>query len=123
MLVALYGNREFDDALVELRDLSAAKGFNIIAAGAFIGEHSFSTPTQPIAAGRPDADDLKQAIQFGKQVATKIASNHFDTPDIDGHVPYKERPNFGGKATADQWRTMHSLRKMCGSLPHRHHRH
>ena len=98
VLVALYGNREFDDALVELRDLSVAKGFNIIAAGAFIGEHSFSTPTQPIAAGRPDAEDLKQAMQFGQQVATKIASNHFDTPDMDGQVPYKERPNFDGKS-------------------------
>lgn len=98
VLVALYGNREFDDALVELRDLSAAKGFDIIAAGAFIGEHSFSTPTQPIAAGRPDAEDLELAMQFGQQVAKKLLSGNLDTPDMDGHVPYKERPKFGGKA-------------------------
>ncbi|MCD4688897.1 MAG: 4Fe-4S binding protein [Desulfuromonadaceae bacterium] len=98
VLVALYGNREFDDALVELRDLSVAKGFNVIAAGVFIGEHSLSTPTQLIAAGRPDAQDLKLAIQFGQQVAAKIASEHFDTLDMEGHVPYKERPKFGGQA-------------------------
>lgn len=98
VLVALYGNREFDDALVELRDLSIAKGFNVIAAGAFIGEHSLSAPTQPIAVGRPDAEDLKLAVQFGKQVATKLVGGIVDTPDMEGHVPYKERPKFGGKA-------------------------
>lgn len=98
VLVALYGNREFEDALVELRDLSVAKGFNVIAAGAFIGEHSFSTPAQPIAAGRPDAEDLKLAVQFGKQIAAKIEGGGFNTPDIDGNVPYKERPGLGGVA-------------------------
>lgn len=98
VLVAVYGNREFDDALVELRDLAVAKGFHVIAAGAFIGEHSFSTLTHPIAAGRPDAEDLERAEQFGKQVTAKLADGHMDTPHIDGHVPYKERPKFGGKA-------------------------
>lgn len=98
VLVAVYGNREFDDALVELRDLSVAQGFNVIAAGAFIGEHSFSTPTQPIAVGRPDAEDLKQAVQFGKQVAAKIEAGNFDTPDIAGNLPYKARPKLGGVA-------------------------
>lgn len=98
VLVALYGNREFDDALVELRDLAVAKGFHVIAAAAFIGEHSFSTPTQPIAAGRPDTEDLKRAVQFGRQVAAKLLDGNLDTPEMDGHVPYKERPKFGGKA-------------------------
>ncbi len=98
VLVALYGNREFDDALVELRDLSVAKGFDVIAAGAFIGEHSLSTTTQPIAVGRPDDEDLKLAVQFGKQVATKLVGGNVDTPEINGNVPYKERPSLGGKA-------------------------
>jgi ferredoxin len=96
VLVALYGNREFEDALVELRDLSVAKGFNIVAAGAFIGEHSFSTPTQPLAAGRPDAEDLTMAEQFGKRVAVKIQGGDYNTPSIDGNVPYRERSKLGG---------------------------
>lgn len=98
VLVALYGNREFEDALVELCDVSVAKGFNVIAAGAFIGEHSCSTPARPIAAGRPSAEDLKLAVQFGKQVAAKIERNAFDNPEIDGNVPYKERVQIGGVA-------------------------
>lgn len=98
VLIALYGNREFEDALVELRDVSSAQGFNVIAAGAFIGEHSYSTPKGPIAAGRPNVDDLNMAVLFGQQIAEKIKRNDFSTPEIDGNVPYKERVEFGGVA-------------------------
>lgn len=98
ILVALYGNREFEDALVELRDVSITKGFKVIAAGAFIGEHSYSTPERPIAAGRPDMDDLKLAVEFGQHVAAKMADNNFSLPAIDGNVPYRERVKFGGIA-------------------------
>jgi len=96
VLVALYGNREFEDALVELRDVAIAQGFNVIAAGAFIGEHSYSTPKQPIAAGRPDVEDLRLAVKFGQDIAAKIERGDLETPEIDGHVPYRERVKFGG---------------------------
>jgi len=98
ILVALYGNRAFEDALVELRDISCAQGFNPIAAGAFIGEHSYSTAKYPIAVGRPNVDDLQLAKTFGQQIAAKINSNDFETPEIEGHVPYRERVKFGGVA-------------------------
>ena len=96
VLVALYGNREFDDALVELRDVVIAQGFNVIAAGAFIGEHSYSTLKRPIAAGRPDVEDLRLAVKFGQDIAVKIERGDLETPEIDGHVPYRERVKFGG---------------------------
>ena len=96
VLVALYGNREFEDALVELRDVVVIKGFHVIAAGAFIGEHSYSTPKRPIAAGRPDIDDIKFAQEFGRQVAEKLAGEDFSLPEIDGNIPYRERVKFGG---------------------------
>ena len=98
VLVALYGNREFEDALMELRDVATAQGFNVIAAGAFIGEHSYSTPERPIAAGRPDAQDLRLAVKFGQDIAAKIERGDLGTPEIDGNVPYKERVKFGGVA-------------------------
>lgn len=98
ILVSLYGNREFEDALVELRDIVTTQGFKVVAAGAFIGEHSYSTPERPIAAGRPDAEDVRFTKEFGKQVAAKIARKDFSTPAIDGNVPYKERVQFGGVA-------------------------
>lgn len=98
VLVALYGNRAYEDALVELRDFAVSKGFNVVAAGAFIGEHSYSTPHCPIAAGRPDAEDLALAERFGRQVAAKIENGCFDPPEIKGDVPYREGVQFGGTA-------------------------
>jgi ferredoxin/flavodoxin len=91
VLVALYGNRAFEDALVELRDLAVAQGFKVIAAGAFIGEHSFSLPAEPIAAGRPHVGDLNLATEFGKRLAAKIESGDSGMPDIPGNVPYRDR--------------------------------
>ena len=98
VLVALYGNREFEDALVELRDFATRQGFKVVAAGAFIGEHSYSTQERPIAAGRPNSQDLLLAEQFGQQVAAKIKNGKINTPEIAGDVPYKERVKFGGVA-------------------------
>ena len=71
ILVVVYGNRDYEDALLELRDTAVQLGFVPLTAGAFIGEHSFSTPELPIAAGRPDADDLQQAREFGKSSLEK----------------------------------------------------
>ena len=38
--VVVYGNREYEDALLETRDALEANGFRVIAAAAFIAEHS-----------------------------------------------------------------------------------
>ena len=72
--VVVYGNRAYEDALLELRDLSMEMGCKPFAAGAFIGEHSYSTNAAPIAAGRPDTADLCKAEEFGKMVTEKIGN-------------------------------------------------
>ena len=41
--VVLFGNRNYDDALMELREILEADGLRTVAGGAFVGEHSFST--------------------------------------------------------------------------------
>jgi len=99
VLVALYGNREYEDALLELCDLALAKGFSVIAAGAFIGEHSYSTAEQPIAAKRPDAADLQCAYAFGATITEKLRSGEtgLGSP-LPGNRPYKERVPLGGIA-------------------------
>lgn len=96
VLVALYGNRAYEDALVELRDVASAAGFKVVAAGAFVGEHSYSTAEQPIAAGRPDRSDLDKAEIFGQQIAQKLAAGSLEEPKIAGDVPYRERVPLGG---------------------------
>ena len=72
ILVVVYGNRDYEDALLELRDTAVQLGFVPLSASAFIGEHSFSTPELPIAAGRPDADDLQQAREIWKKQSGKM---------------------------------------------------
>lgn len=67
--VALYGNRNFDDSLIELRNLLEANGFHTVAGAAFIGEHSFS---KILGKDRPDVKDMMIAGKFGKEAAEKI---------------------------------------------------
>ena len=67
--VVLYGNRNYDDALIELRNILEARGFHTIAAAAFIGEHSFS---RVLAAGRPDEEDMDKVRTFARLTADKV---------------------------------------------------
>ncbi len=95
-VVVVYGNREYEDALLELRDLALEAGFKPVAAGAFIGEHSLSTSAMPIAAGRPDAEDLIKAKEFGKMIREKIKamqpSDETLPLQVPGGFPYREPP-------------------------------
>ncbi|MCP4135649.1 MAG: 4Fe-4S dicluster domain-containing protein [bacterium] len=81
VVVVLYGNREYDDALLELKDLCNTGGFKIIAGGAFIGEHSMSTAENPIAPNRPDENDLTKAREFGSKIKEKL-NNVKNSKDI-----------------------------------------
>lgn len=74
--VVVYGNRHYEHALEELADFLGGRGFRLIGAGTFIGEHSYSTPETPIAVGRPDTEDLACAVRFGEGIARKLASDH-----------------------------------------------
>jgi ferredoxin len=90
--VVVYGNRAYDDALIELRDILTARGCVPVAFGAYIGEHSFSTPETPIAAGRPDAKDLDHARIFGRRIFEKLKSlsslDDIQDIGIPGVYPY-----------------------------------
>ncbi len=68
VLVVVYGNRAYEDALLELKGIVEEVGFRPLAGAAFVGEHSFSTDTIPTAAGRPDKEDLEKARAFGNLV-------------------------------------------------------
>jgi ferredoxin/flavodoxin len=67
--VVLCGNRDYDDALMELRDILFDHVFKPFAAGAFVGEHSFSTV---LGKGRPDASDLTKARSFADNAADRL---------------------------------------------------
>lgn len=91
--VVVYGNRDYDDALKELRDWCILHGFTPVAGAAFIGEHSYSRPDRPVAAHRPDEEDLFAAFQFGEQTRKRISwtrsLDRVDDLSVKGHFPYK----------------------------------
>ena len=68
--VVLFGNRNYDDALIELRNILAVDGMHPIAAGAFVGEHSFS---RVLGADRPNAEDEALMDEFAARVAALAA--------------------------------------------------
>lgn len=94
VLVVVYGNRAFEDALVELSDIARERGFVPIAGAAFIGEHSYSTPATPIAAGRPDVADLARARVLGQTVRDRLAEvadlASMQPLQLPGNRPYRQ---------------------------------
>jgi flavodoxin/ferredoxin len=72
IIVGVYGNIGDGIVLNELDFITHKSGFKLVAAGSFIGEHSFSTEEVPIAQNRPNDDDLNRAKEFGKSIIEKI---------------------------------------------------
>ena len=84
ILLCVYGNRAYEDTLVEMQDTLTAQGFRCVAAVAALAEHSIM---HQFATGRPDTSDEKMLTEF----ATKIADNPDNTlTSLPGNRPYKE---------------------------------
>lgn len=89
--VVVYGNRYYDDALIELVNLTAEAGFHTLAAGAFVAEHALNSR---IATGRPDTDDVRRQIVFGEEIMRKSETLE-STADLSrlpvtGNIPYRK---------------------------------
>ncbi len=85
--VVVYGNRNYDDALIELRDILELDGFKVIAGAAFIGQHSFS---KTLAKNRPDEKDMEIVRNFADRIYNKIISETFiKTLFVNGDKPYR----------------------------------
>ncbi|MGL4293923.1 MAG: EFR1 family ferrodoxin [Bacteroidales bacterium] len=87
IVVCIYGNRDFDDALLELKDIVEQNGFHVISAAAFIAQHSIFPA---IGLGRPDKQDLLKLSDFCKETMrlypTKISEKSIQ---IRGNFPYR----------------------------------
>ncbi len=82
---AMYGNREYEDALIELKVRLEERGFVVKAGAVFIGEHTFS---RKIATGRPDATDLAVIADMGKRTLASILNDSPGNPVIKGNYPF-----------------------------------
>lgn len=67
--VVTFGNRNFDNGLIELRNELENNGFHTIAGAGVACEHVFS---DKLAKGRPDTEDWGKLSAFAKEVAEKV---------------------------------------------------
>lgn len=84
VLVCVYGNREYEDTLLELNEVCVRSGFKPISAGAFIARHSIFPH---VAQGRPDATDLGAARDFGR---SSLEIKGVGELHLKGNYPYRE---------------------------------
>ena len=87
-LVCVYGNRAYEDTLVEMEDAAKECGFRVVAAAAAVAEHSI---LPQYATGRPDASDKAQLADF----AAKIAGKDSEIASLPGNRPYKKSGGAG----------------------------
>ena len=92
ILVCVYGNRAYEDTLVELQDVCENCGFKVIGAVAAIAEHSIA---HQFASGRPDALDTRTLQAFASKIKEKLASSTCTTPVLPGSRPYKKAGSGG----------------------------
>lgn len=88
MLVCVYGNRDYEDTLVEMEDIANQCGFCTIAAISAVAEHSIM---HQYAAGRPDVQDSKQLKSYAKSIMTKLqTAQQVNELKLPGNRPYKK---------------------------------
>jgi ferredoxin len=93
VIVCVYGNRAYEDTLVELEDVAKQSGFTVVAAIAGIAEHSIM---HQYAAGRPDAQDVATLSAYGKRIFEKLQNGSAVEPSkIPGNRPYKKAGGAG----------------------------
>ena len=86
--VAVCGNVRMGTCLAELCVALKRQGFTIPAAGNFVAQHSFACKDFSLGEGRPDQKDLRQAADFGRRVAGKIAQDPEDITCVYGKSLY-----------------------------------
>lgn len=90
VLVCVYGNRAYEDTLIELNDIAEKCGFQVIAAVAAVAQHSIMPQ---YAAGRPDSQDLQELHAFSEKILEKLnacTSASTASLSLPGKRPYKE---------------------------------
>lgn len=94
-IIAVYGNRAYEDCLLELKDIATECKFNTIAAATFITQHTFSSEENPIGKNRPDKNDITKIKEFSKLLSKKVTNiNDLESLNeikIPGNFPYRER--------------------------------
>ncbi|MEG0771423.1 MAG: EFR1 family ferrodoxin [Clostridia bacterium] len=90
VLIATYGNRDYDDTLLELKSIITKNGFTVVAAATFVTEHSIM---HSVAPGRPDLRDMEKMQDLASLLREKLQKYTDITkmPEVfvKGNLPFK----------------------------------
>ena len=88
IVAVVYGNRNYDDALLEFCDFAVNQGLRPVAAAAFIGQHCIFPR---VGAGRPDDADRMRIKKFAALAAEAVRNNSIlDLTRVKGARPYRK---------------------------------
>lgn len=95
VILAVYGNGSYGDALLEMQEIIENKGFKAIAAGAFIANHSIM---RRVAVNRPDENDKEVIDLFAKKIKEKLENikdvQKLPKLKVKGKYPYRRYPGM-----------------------------
>ena len=100
--MVVYGNRAYDDALLELTTLLEDRGFLVIGAGAFPAQHSIFPK---VAAGRPGQEDLALIRAFGcrcRELLEHCQPGERSLVQVRGNPDYRKYSPVPLKPSADK---------------------
>lgn len=93
VLLCVYGNRAYEDTLIEMADIAKKCGFHVTAAVSAVAEHSIM---HQFAAGRPDEEDERTLKIYAGEILEKIRTKAADGElQIPGNRPYKKAGGAG----------------------------
>lgn len=85
VVTVTYGNRDYEDALLEMADLARARGFIPLAGAALIGQHTYGQ----VQVGRPNAQDRAEDLEFAVRVRELLEADELLEVELPGNRPYK----------------------------------
>ena len=108
VLVCAYGNRAYEDSMVEMQDVATSIGLKVISTIAAVTSNSI---VPEYGAGRPSKKDLEELTRFGTEVASK------DTPvsSVPGNRLYKKE--LGTKLAPQPTSACNKCGKCAASCP------
>lgn len=89
--LVVYGTRAYEDALLELNNVTAACGFQIVASAAVVAQHSM---VPAVGKGRPDQQDEADITAFAGKVLEKLEGSSVAPVSVPGNQPYKDAMNL-----------------------------
>ena len=116
IIVCVYGNRAYDDTLIEMKDIVEAHGFKLVSAAAVVAQHSIFPK---VAEGRPDADDMEKLHEFAvnsKELLSQISKmSAVSRLMVNGNRPYRDTKliPLHPEGSKSKCTSCHACVKMC----------